>query len=285
MILWKSKSKLLAGWEIDFENSDELKKILLTHGVDRNGFNYFSSLQTATELIIRNNRIIKVIQHSEGSQSSEKLDIKLPIEDWPDRAIFFLTKDTAGKHRIGGNCPSDFILPKHEKLNTPFIYIATIDTTDKHFDWINLPRLDITYPLYECNYGIFLDYSDPLKPEILNPETFDSSWFVSSIKGTDKVKFKEQRFKTVDTLNSLDDEHLLCGVPLWYQAPDIPICPKTGEVMQFICTINSDSTIDIEEKNGIENLPFGDYLIFADYGSLYVFYQPNSKVLYLNIQF
>jgi len=104
------------------------------------------------------------------------------------------------------------------------------------------------------------------------------------------VIFNEQRFsiETQIDFNNYDsnqESNLICGVPMWYQAPDIPICPKTGEVMQFVCTINSDSSIDLKDKSGIENLPFGDYLIFGDYGNLFVFFHPDSKVMYLNIQF
>lgn len=285
MMFWNSESRFLAGWEIDFDNTEELKKILLTQGVNKDGFHYFSSLQTATELIIRKHRIVNVIQHSEGRQSEEIVAVDLPIEHWPDRALFFLLKDSAGKHRIGGGCPSDFILPTHEKLKTPFVFIGTLDTSDEHFAWINLPRLDIAYPLYECNSGIFLDYSKPLTPVIINPQTFESAWYDGSIAVTDQVTFQEQRFKAVDKLNSLGDQHMLCGVPLWYQAPDIPVCPKTGALMQYVCTINSDSAIGVDDKNGIKDLPFGNYLTFGDYGRLYVFYQPDSKVVYLRIQF
>jgi hypothetical protein len=290
MIFNKTNSRYIAGWEIDFDNPDELKKILLTQGIDKNGFEFFKSVQTATEIFIKNNSIVKVEKHSECDKESEKIKTRLPITDWTDRELFFLTKDQNGMHKIGGDCPTDFKLPNHDKLKTPFIYIGSIDTTDKRFNWINLPRLDIAYPIYECNFGVFLDYSNPQNPEIINPDTFKDSWFDDSIKGVDKVKFKEHKYSVKTQIDSLDfknnqDSNLLCGVPLWFQAPDIPTCPKTREVMRFVCTINSDSSIAIKDKDGIENLPFGDYLIFGDYGNLFVFFHPDSKVMYLNIQF
>ena len=55
--------------------------------------------------------------------------------------------------------------------------------------------------------------------------------------------------------------------------------------MQFVATINSDSDLGIQNENGVDNLPFGNRLIFGDEGHLYVFYEPESKVLYLNVQF
>jgi len=290
MIFSKTNSRYIAGWEIDFENPDELKKILLTQGFDKNGFEFFKSVQTATEIEIKNDNIVKVIKHSETDTETEKIKVKLPITNWVDRELFFLTKDQNGKHKIGGDCPTDFKLPSHDKLKTSFIYIGSIDTNDKRFNWINLPRLDIAFPIYECNFGVFLDYSNVLNPEIINPDTFGDSWFDDSIKGVDKITFKEQKYSVKTQIDSNDynnnqDSNLLCGVPLWIQAPDIPICPKTGEVMSFVCTINSDSSIDLKYKSGIENLPFGDYLIFGDHGNLFVFFHPGSKVMYLNIQF
>lgn len=290
MIFNKTQSRYIAGWEIDFDNPEELKKILLTQGIDKNGFEFFKSVQTATEIFLKNNSIVKVTKHSDSDTETKKIKVNLPLTDWVDRELFFLTKDLNGKHKIGGVCPTDFKLPEHDRLKTPFIFIGSIDTTDKRFDWINLPRLDIAYPLYECNYGVFLDYSNPQNPEIINPDTFDDSWYDTSTRGLYKVIFQEQRYSVrTDFTDKINEDilgnNLVCGVPLWYQAPDIPICPKSGEVMQFVCTINSDSSIKLIDKTGIENLPFSDYLIFGDYGHLYVFYQPDSKVMYLNIQF
>lgn len=77
----------------------------------------------------------------------------------------------------------------------------------------------------------------------------------------------------------------LCGVPLWLQAPEIPVCPRSGKVMQFVVAIQSDSEHIIVEPTGTKNLPFGNYLIFGDEGILYVFYQPESKVLFAVSQF
>lgn len=284
------KIRLIAGWEIDFKNSVELKKILSVQGINKKGFEYFKSVQTATELKIYDDLIIESKKYSDNIIETEYLSVKLPILDWVDREVFFLHKDLNGKHKIGGDIPVDFTLPKHELLKTPFIYIASIDTSDNMFNWIDIPTLEIVYPMFECNFGVFLDYTNPKKPEIMNPVSFDDSWYDNSIKGVEKVIFKEQRFSTktnFDFINLEEEEgnNLLCGVPLWYQAPDIPICPKSGEVMRFVCTIDTDRSIGLKNEEGIENLPFANYLNFGDHGHLYVFFHPLSKVMYLNIQF
>lgn len=175
MIFSKKKSRYIAGWEIDFEDPDQLTKILITQGIDKNGFELFSRIQSATELIIRNKQIIEVIQHSYGSIESKKTDYKLPINNWVDRSPFYLHKDLNGSHSIGGKKPETFELPFNEELKSTFVYIATIDGKDPLFNWLNLEELHIAYPLYEGGFEIFLDYRNPNAPSIINPEIFNYS--------------------------------------------------------------------------------------------------------------
>jgi hypothetical protein len=92
--------------------------------------------------------------------------------------------------------------------------------------------------------GMFLDYSDPLKPKIIL-ETFSNDWYDSYMDNIGLIEITENRYETTENINYVDfidsDELLLCGVPLWYQAPEIPLCPSTHKVMKFVCIINSDS--------------------------------------------
>lgn len=290
MIKKNTKSRYIAGWEIYFEDTECLKKILLTQGIKKESLDIVKNIQLVTEIVIEDDTIIEAIKQTEYYSKSKKIIIKLPIRDWKDRDVFLLEKDEKGPHKLGGTCPADLKLPHHESLKTPFIYIGTIDTSVKEFEWMNLPRLDIVYPVYEFNRGVFLDYSNPLQPQIINPETFDDEWYDDDIKGVEKIVYREQKYAItyypdMKDLENNPDDYLICGVPIWIQAPEIPVCPVTGEIMQYVCSINSDAAIDIVDMTGIENLPFGDYLIFGDHGDLYIFYHPVSKVLYLNFQF
>jgi hypothetical protein len=288
-----NESRFLGIGEIDFNDSDQLTRILLIHGVDRNGFKLFSKLQTATELVIKDNRIIQAIQYSDREKKRLNLNIELPISEWRDRKVFYLHKNTLGTHTIGGPKPAKFEIPSHSVLKSPFIYLATIDGTDPQFDWMELDKLHISYPIHEGVFQIFLDYHNPEAPSIINPEVFDYSWLEDSAQGADKVEYILQSYKVlldfnINEINAEDnqDDYLQCGVPLWHQYPQIPVCPKSGKVMQYVTTINSDRKINLKNTNGIENLPFtDDYLIFGDYGNLFVFYEPASKVMHLNMQF
>jgi hypothetical protein len=157
------------------------------------------------------------------------------------------------------------------------------------FSWMNISKLNLAYPIHEGIFNIFLDYEDPNKPIILNPEVFDYSWNEKRIEPEINIQFHKQNFKKlekIDISEILDnnDGFWLSGVPLWYQSPEIPICPKSGKVMQFVTTINSDKSIT-NVNQAVDSLPKSEYLCFGDYGFLYVFYEPNSKILNLNIQY
>lgn len=163
---------------------------------------------------------------------------------------FYLTKKKTGPHKLGGDKPAGLVLPSSEDMRTPFQYLGTIDGSDPHFQWLGIPKLDLVYPLYECNFGIFLDYSDPQQPQILNPETFSDDWDTGEIP--EGIQFTEVHFESKDHTERLTaaqfeefDDYLICGVPLWYQMPEVPCCPKTGDVMRFVCTINSDDSIKV----------------------------------------
>ncbi len=216
----------------------------------------------------------------------------MPINDWLDRRIFFLHKNENGIHTIGGEKPADFQIPSCDKIKSPFVYVGTTDSSDLHFKWLNIGKLHISYPVSEGAFKVFLDYENPNSPKIINPETFEYSWVTGDAKGLDKIEYEKSNYAVIDELDFsdseryMDDYHLMCGIPLWYQYPEIPISPKNGKVMSFVTTINSDRSIKIRNSEMLENLPFNtDYLIFGDYGHLYVFYEPESKVLYMDVQF
>ncbi len=68
MIFSSKKSRYLGVWEIDFKDEEQLKKILLTHGVDKNGMEFFKEIQSATEIVIKDNTIAEVIVHTQNKK-------------------------------------------------------------------------------------------------------------------------------------------------------------------------------------------------------------------------
>ena len=286
--------KYLAGCEVYFDDPEQTQRFLQTHAVDYAGFEFFKTVNFALELIRTEKGSITCLKHSVGRYVEKKADnVRLPDIEWQEHKLFFLIKDRHGRHILGVEKPASLELPRHPKLKTCFQYIGCIDGTDPYFDWLNTPKLDILFPVYECNFGIYLDWSAPNRPVILNPETFDPSWWEETMKGHDNVVFESTKYSSTSEVDlkpfedaATPDHILVCGVPIWIQYPEIPVCPRTNETMKYVCAVNSDSEIKIKPDSQIKNLPFSnEYLCFGDYGKLFVFYHPDSKIMHVSTQF
>jgi hypothetical protein len=276
----KRKTRYFGGWEVYFENKGNTIDFLTTHGVDLDGFQFFKDVQSALEFEIEGNKLIKGYKHNQNEKKLLWENIKLPVVDWNDHKVFLLEKDPLGVHTIGGSKPKELVLPTHPALLSPFQYIGTLDCTDPLFNWINIEKLHIVFPIYDLNNGIFLNYSNPIQPEIIEPiEFFDDSYEKYHIE-YEQVNFKTSN--VLDVNKYLDEDALLCGVPLWYQFPHVPKCPISKKPMSFICSIKSDSNIKVIDTG---DLPArDDFLIFGDMSHLMLFYNPDTKILFAKIE-
>ncbi|MDD5127631.1 MAG: hypothetical protein PHR43_06030 [Dehalococcoidales bacterium] len=279
--------KYLAGTEVYWDDKEFVEAFLLTHGVDKKGFDFFQKVQGGLELHLEGNKLIRCYKYFEGEKELDAELVDLPISSWEEHKVFFLEKSNKGLHKLGGTVPEGLTLPAHEKLKTPFQYLGTIDCADKYFRWLPMPKFHIIYPVYECNSGVFLDYANPNEPKIIEPITFDPSWYEAGMEKIDAT-FVETRLATSERWNPEKFENssqLLCGVPLWLQAPEIPRNPLTGKAMKFVCTIASDSEIKVANYESNRDYIRDNYLIFADMGNLYVFFDPETKIAHVQIQF
>lgn len=274
--------RYLNGHEVLDRDPERFRRALLTQGISKDQLKYGKYLQWTNELRIADNRVVEVVEHSYDQDSfSQLVDFELPIQDWPDHQYYFLIPNKDGVHQVGGR-------PAQEvNFQSPFgfSFIASISGKDPLFEWLRIDRLDIYYPINTCSEGIFIDYSEIGNPVILNPEVLSDSWDTENADSSLIGVFSEVRYESVEDISEdllLDEfgDTLICGVPMWYQALDIPVCPKTGEVMKYVATIRSNTKNQLVQGKSI----FGDYLIFMDMGFLYVFWEPTSKVMYLVAQ-
>ena len=280
------ESRFIAVSDLAMNSTLNFERILQVHGVRPSSIDFFRKMQCVFELKVSNGMVYSIVEHSGDESRIERVNIDLPVQDWIDRDAFFLVKDSHGRHRVGGKKPDNYVLPSHPSLKTPFIYLASLDMTDSIFEWMNLSEFHISFPINECNEGVFIDMSEVENPVVINPETFSDAWYDPIGGSSDIISFREQRYSVETSLDAVSYEEspkdfLFGGIPFWFQFPDIPVCPKTGEVMHFVCMINSDETINVTGGQVV----FGNYLIFGDHGNLYVFYHPVSRVVYLLQQF
>lgn len=277
------RSFYFAGADFSLDDPETMNKFVRTQAIDEESFRYLSALTTTGELREVSTDVFDIYRHSAGEARKLASGLRITNIKWPIRRIFFMNRDKNGRHRLGGLPTPGLILPTHEAMETTFQFLGQLDGTDPFFEWMGLSTIPLLFPLYEFNDGIFLDWTDPLRPVILNPDTFSDDWLEINESGWEEVLFDEVRFSVGGAYRP---DVPIGGVPLWYQQPVIPTCPRSEWVMRFVCAIPSMRDVTIMQGHEGENLPFADeHLCFADEGTLYVFYQPASKIMHLQIQF
>jgi hypothetical protein len=198
-----------------------------------------------------------------------------------------LVRDNKGMHQIGGEVPQSFIIPENEFL-AGFQYLGYIDHTDPLFSWLPF-RLNLIHPIYTNEYFVYLDYSNPTSPKIIEPKDTASS--TSAFDEIDKnssiifegVKVHLEQKEEIDEFESIG----ICGEPAWLQESEIPKCPKSGKRMKFVCQLGSFSDIkaidsNVKPTDGME-LYFQNLNFWCD-GNLYIFIEPATKTVCYTMQ-
>lgn len=286
-------SILYGGYQLLLNDPAMARRDLEMHVTDETGFDFFRHVQSAIELRPCAGGMYELREWcADGASDAHEL-VRLPEGEWEKHAVFALEAHPQGSHRLGGERPAGLVLPRHEVMKTCFHYIGYIDGSDPRFAWTGLHRLHIVWPLYECVHsGIYLDLARPDAPEVLNPDAFDAAWYNSDMSEVDALAFEETPCQTAALgdveaygLGDYPPAHLgLCGIPLWLQSADVPVCPRTGETMRFVCGIGSDKIPAMPGREATSLGVTATHMSFGDGGTLYVFYHPGSKVMFLQAQ-
>lgn len=198
-----------------------------------------------------------------------------------------IVRDESGKHQIGGEIPKDFTIPNNEFL-AGFQYLGFIDNSDSLFSWLPF-KVNLIHPIYTDEYFVYLDYSNPNNPKIIEPTNTASS--TSAFDEVDKnskiiweaVKVSLEQKEEIDEFESIG----ICGQPDWLQEAEIPNCPKSGNPMRFLCQLGSFSDIEatfsnVEPTKGMEE--YFQKLNFWCDGNLYIFIEPTTKTMCYTMQ-
>lgn len=273
----------------DFDEAD-IAVSLFTHCIDEQTFHWFNQFDRGLMAEFQGRNLLRVrsLEESEDEDPTAGRYPNRTLEDisFAANRIFFLKKSSGGNHRIGGDLPPGFIKPSHPDLKTPFQYIGTIDGQDPKFDWLGVDKLHIVFPVNECLTTLFLDYTDPDSPSVVKLVDRTDSWFNTSGRVGD-VLYRQVNYEVCENIESATGEDALDrmnvgGVPFWYNDPKLSRCPKTGGFMRFVCSIRADR--ENEVLNPEEAFPETEYpdvsLSFVYTLHLYIFYCPESKILY-----
>ena len=200
-------------------------------------------------------------------------------------------QDDNGLHQLGGNIPTDFIIPDNQFLGG-FQYLGFINNVDKYFEWLPFP-LHLICPIFTDFDYVFLDYENPNQPKMIYPT--NSAEITSPFDELTKesyVIYHKANF-SLTPLDGINDDNqfevvAIAGKPHWTQSSESPTCPKSNKKMEFVCQLMSNGPITAKEKNFqgesdyYENL-FTELNFWCD-GDLKVFFEPTSKVACYFIQ-
>jgi hypothetical protein len=292
------KEHFLAGWELALDASKQCQAFLLTQAVDEETA---MNLPDYIHLTYDDNDLLEDAKiYSEGELETNENLIKflqaenaigkLKYHNLQIHTSYDLIADKNGLHQIGGEFPANFIVPK-SNLVVPFQYIGLIDNKDAAFRWLPF-NLHLICPIYLNFDFLFLDYTNPLEPLIINKEKVEEykSSYENDLDSQSEIVFNEVRFSTQRTFDygfGVGN----AGVAKWIQHPDIPRCPKTNAVMKFLCQFGSGFGDDGVMTKRSNILPKDEYykkyyekLNFWGDGELFVFFEPTSKVACYFIQ-
>lgn len=196
-------------------------------------------------------------------------------------------RDENGKHQIGGEVPKDFKIPSNEFI-AGFQYLGFIDNSDPLFSWLPF-RVNLIHPIYTDENSVFLDYTNPSNPTIIEPlDTAASTSAFDEVDKNSKVIWEAVRVSTEEKEEIDEFESIgICGNPEWLQEDETPICPKSGKRMKFLCQLGSFGGIKSTYSNVVPTRGMAQYfekLNFWCDGNLYIFIEPTTRTMCYTMQ-
>lgn len=274
----------LAGWEVRLNGDQRCENFIATQITNKATV---ENIYSGIELVFENDKLMKAYDYEEGERKErilEEDEIGLRFQAFEENRILQLIFDKNGLHQLGGEVPKDFKLPENSCV-VPFQYLGFINSQDKHFGWLPF-TIHLTCPIYLNIENVFLDYSDPNNPTIINKnevEEADTS-YEEDLNQNTEIVFNEMNFSFVQGEEFSENGH--AGIPGWIQGPDIPNCPVSGKRMKFLCQLTggvSAKRTNVEPHDEWYRHYYEELNFWGD-GNLYVFFEPSSKVACYFIQ-
>lgn len=290
----KKKNHYLAGWEVVLDGEEHFESFLETQSVDKRtaekGRSYIQLIYGEDDLLADARLFIDGVQETSGHifnnlKSSEAIG-RLKYKELRVNKIFNFTEDPDGMHWMGGEGPVGFQFPEN---NCPgsFQYIGFINRNDPSFSWLPF-SLNLVCPVYVDFFQLWLDYSDPAKPVVINSSEINSAGTAyEDLKKDSVVIFNQVMFRTEEN-SGYGYDFGFTGVPEWIQYPDIPRCPKINKTMRFVCQLVSDTgvgtrTTNVKPEKEWYRQYFEEMNFWGD-GDLFVFFEPEAKIACYFIQ-
>ena len=273
----------LAGYETKWEPSEEFSDFVKYQALPKD---YMKNVPYGTELLIENNQVTHIYEYNYGRRASKEsfapFKIKYSGINTENNIPFSIEKTSVSNSFLGGSKPSGLMIPNINS-DIAFQYFGTLSAKDFPNKILNFD-LHLVAPIYDSFDALFMDYSNPIEPKIINPEASHFSRTFEEMNSDSKVVYEKTPIKYVKGGNFR--YHMgNTGVPSWIQRPYYPINPKNGKKMIFLAafdTTESREQIDVQEINFEVKDDYKRYFQKLDFwstGSIYIFIDPTTRTV------
>jgi len=289
--------KLYFNEEFELDNSELCETMLQCHGISESTAKLLLLEQGVTRLVFKGTKLVSKDIGDWGGEWNIKTQMQVEenfqYRETPIHPVSIIEYAEKGLHHIGGTPPPGFLMPNHPELPVSCQYIGQISNIDPAFSWLPMPVLNLAYPLFASFGPMFMSYEQPDAPVILDIDFYDHPFKCVT---RDSVIVYEKLHWNVASLRTdpnFGPEMLVggfgwTGVPFWIQHPEWPRCPISGNLMKFVVSMDSTKAKAIEKHHLSQEdaniVHYLDTLNFWLEGALYVFMEPETKVVCMLIQ-
>lgn len=199
-----------------------------------------------------------------------------------DKNLYFQLNNE-GLHHIGGQKPSELILPENA-FKGGIQYLGFLNNLDPILNWLPF-SINLICPIYINWAEIYIDYNQPLKPKLINIQSFDEESNFEELNTNTIISFSNHNFE----ISQIRSKELIIGDLIEPNAELIknnfwPICPISKIEMKFLCKLSGSNNIHvnhtiIEFDDAWNEEYFNTLDCFGNDGELLVFINPKTKIL------
>lgn len=223
--------------------------------------------------------------------------LKLPALPEREPKGFFASSN--GRHQLGGALPQGF-KPAKTSFTNDTQFIGTLRGNDPAMP--NLTNdIHICAPIFDEFNHIILDYSDPLSPKVSNHSELPDLFIQSAYGKVEDATSATWQTVKLDirpiSTNSLEEDNEengatrigLTGVPRFEQSPTIPISPKTGKPIPFLCQFTSYASPKLR-PDSLKRIDTSKqfhppiHLTFWNDGQIFLYWEAETNLLGITFQ-
>lgn len=209
--------------------------------------------------------------------------MKFFTNPFKNRTKATLILDANGMHRIGGKAIDELQIPELE--SSPIVYFGCLSHEENLLGILDFD-LHLICPMFlDLVHPVFFDHSIPNAPKLIrNGVNSNFEQLFEDIHASDYFEFEEKNFRfdfsKPPKMNSVYKGEIgFVGKPDWIQQPTWPTSPVNHKKMTFLFQLGDVDECKVVKGAEVLSKEYIDPYLHFGHGYLYVFYEPESKVV------